>query len=354
MGVGAAIVGAGALGAAGTLGAAAMADTPKPGATFQGAPEIDLTPGLKIAEFMNLVDQGIFDPTVFKQASPLNQFISEVLSSSNFSTAKKQTFISNLRETLAQGGSLTAEEREEQFVRDIALVLQGKSTKTSTVKMRRLIEKVLAVTPYTSLDELFAADQEYRTQIAPMLRDAEAASQGNFKARLNLQTQVRGLLAGLPDASAEGIASLRGEEKARLLRDLNRNVNEQRSDVLELSNSGNFNPGRPLGDLEEFRARSTQDADLEALNRALAIIGGQQQAVGGNLALIQGGQSQTFNEALAIAQADQGFRGGSVLTTPTIPANNALPNAIAAGTSAISQGINDAVLFNTLHGAGSP
>ncbi len=346
MAAGAAIA-AGVIGAAGNIGGGLLAGSndPKPGPVFLGAPEVDLSPGLKIAEFMNLIDQGIFDPTTFKLASPLNQFISEVLSSSNFSQAKKQAFISTVRASLLQQAEADRlPEWTAEFFEQIDAVLIGTLTPKQS---RRLIEKIIASSPYSSIVEMFTAERDYNNQIAPLLESAKRAAEGNFDARLDLQGQVRGLLGGLPDASAEGIASLRAEEKSRLLRDLNLNIDEQRSDVLTLANSGNFNPGRPIGDLEEFRARATQDADLEALNRALAIIGGQQQAVGGNLALLQGGQTQTFNEALALAQADQGFRSGVGTVTPTIPANNSLPDAIAAGTSAISQSIFDAIELNT-------
>ncbi len=123
---------------------------------------------------------------------------------------------------------------------------------------------VVLVSGFRSIDEFFTAEENFRTQIGPLLDSAEGAAKGNFRSILETRSQINNLLGNLPDASAAGIAKLRGEEKQRLIRDINRESDEARQDVLEVANFANFNPGRPVGDIEEFRLRSVQDADQGA------------------------------------------------------------------------------------------
>ena len=85
-----AIIGASVIGAGATLTAAALAGGPAPGETRISAPGSDINPALKVAEFNNLLAQGIFDPTPLRQASPLNQLLSEVLSTAALTEQQKK------------------------------------------------------------------------------------------------------------------------------------------------------------------------------------------------------------------------------------------------------------------------
>jgi hypothetical protein len=271
---------------------------------------------LKIAEFMNLIEQGIYDPTSLMQSSPTNIMLGEINSSQTISNKGKA-----------------------KLARDLRLYIEGGASALSAGKLQRLQSYVLSYSGFGSIDELLAADTAYQERLSPMLAAAQEASQGNFAAKLDMQAQVRNLLGDLPDASASGIAALRADEKTRLLRDMNLDVDEQRSDLLEVANAGGFNPGRPLGDLEEFRARATQDADLVALDRALALIGAQQGAAGGNLDLLLGGKRDTLSTSLAIAGADQGLVGGGAIMPPA--PQNYLGQGISDAGTTIAQGFND-------------
>ena len=328
-----AIIGAAAIGAGAQIGAAALskgADGGPPPRTE--APGSDTSPGLKVAEFQNLLAQGIFDPTPLRQASPLNQAIGEMLSTANFTQAQKGVFLRDSR--LAIDWYRAGQPQELRGVK------RGEFRGQPVGTLRKFLDRLAALSSYNTLDDMMAAEASFQEQIIPLLNAAEGAAAGNFKSKLDTQSQIVNLLGNLPDASAQGIEKLRGEEKSRLLRDLNLNVDEQRGDLLELANSGNFNPGRPLGDLEQFRANATQDADLEALGRALALIGGQQTAAGNNLNLLFGGDNQTFNQAQAIAAADQGLRApGLVSGGSAVQPNNALANALSAGGNTLASGV---------------
>jgi hypothetical protein len=273
---------------------------------------------MMIAEFYNLLAQGFYDPSVLQQASPLGRVLAEVQSAGIFKPAEKKMLSRTLKlaaDWVAAGNPL------ETF--------DGFNKGTT----RRALDKIFAITGHSSLDQLFAAENDFQQQIAPISAAAKEAAAGNFRAQLSVRSQISNLLSNLPDVSAAGIQDLRGQEKSRLLRDLNLSVDEQRGDLIEVANAANFNPGRPLGDLEEFRARSTEDADLTALGRALALISGQQGAAAGNLNLLWGGNAELFNQAQAIAAADQGLRSPGMLETAAIAPNNAIANAVATSSN---------------------
>jgi hypothetical protein len=321
---------AGGASAGGGIAGALLNKTPSPSVS---APNLDTSPGLKIAEFMNMIDQGIYYPQALTQSSPMNIMIGEINSSQTLSNKKKSRILRDLKvytDWIAAGrpggkGGIT-----DSYDSDGDGLSEG--------QFARLEYAILQFSGYGGIGELLEADAAYTESIQPMLQSAQGAAQGNFQAKLDMQAQVRDLLGDLPDASASGIAALRADEKERLLRDMNLGVDEQRSDLLEVANAGGFNPGRPLGDLEEFRAQSTQDADLIALDRALKLIGGQQGVAGTNLGLLLSGTSDSFNRTMGIAQADQGFQGGSAIQGVN---NQGLANGIASAGNSLGQGISD-------------
>ena len=341
MGAGA-IIGAAVIGAGAQVGAAALADD---GGVLAPprieSPNIDTTPTLKIAEFNNMLAQGIFSPGTLLQASPVNQLLTEMASTAAWNVRQVRNMLRNVRisiEWYKQGRPAFKNKKAAKkfgFTSAAGDAFKG----DPGIGMQRLLDEMLALSGFRTIDELISAEDGFIEQTTPLLEEASAAASGNFRAKLAVQSQIFNLLGNLPDASAGGIAKLTANEKSRLLRDMNLQVDEQRGDLLELANSGNFNPGRPLGDLEEFRARATQDADLEALGRALALIGGQQTAAGNNLNLLFSDQNQTFNRATQIAAADQGLHSGQVLQAPPTQPNTALASGIAAGGNTLASGL---------------
>ncbi len=342
IGVGGAIIGASVIGAGASIGGALLApDGSVPSATTS-APDIDTNPSLQIAAFNNMLAQGIFSPGTLQQASPINQLLAEMASTSRFTNAQKKNMTRNVRialEWYAAGQpvlSTKALAKQFGFLSVDGNIVEGKKAGAG---FRKLLDNMLVLSGFTSLDDLIGAENSFKQQIAPLLESAQAAAAGNFQSKLDVQSQIVNLLGNLPDASAAGIAKLTASEKSRLLRDMNLQVDESRGDILELANSGNFNPGRPLGDLEEFRSRATQDADLEALGRALALIGGQQTAAGNSLNMLFGSQSQTFNRATMLASLDQGLVPPSLLQAQGVQPNTALASGIAAAGNTVASGL---------------
>jgi len=328
MGVAAAIAGAAVVSAGAQIGSAALANKGGGGGgaqPFGSDPSADSSPALQIAEFNNLLQQGIFDPSSLMRASPVNRVVGEI------------------RSNIGPRDSLGPSARVRQLRQLLEMFESGQPIDASKIRggMKFTLDRILGAAGFSSLEALFAAEGQFRQQIGPIFESARQAAGGNFRANLDVQNQITNLLANLPDASRGGIESLRAEEKERLLRDLNLNVDEQRGDVLELANSGNFNPGRPLGDLEEFRARATQDADLDALGRALALIGGQQSAAGANLDLLYSRNNILFNQATQLASLDQGVGSASLVPIPgrNPSNNNALASGIAAAGNTFGSGI---------------
>lgn len=338
----AAIIGAAVVAGGAQVGAAALADDGSMPAATTSAPDIDTTPALKIAEFNTMLAQGIFSPGTLQQASPMNQLLAEMASTSRFTNAQKKNMTRNVRIALqwyAAGQPVLdtkALAKEYGFLSIDGTIVEGKKAGAG---FRKLLDNMLVLSGFTTVDALIGAENSFKEQIAPLLVDAQKAAAGNFASKLDVQSQITNLLGNLPDASAGGIARLTASEKSRLLRDMNIQVDESRSDLLELANSGNFNPGRPLGDLEEFRSRATQDADLEALGRALALIGGEQTAAGNNLNLLYDSQNQTFNQATQIATIDQGLGSPQLLQAGGVQPNNALASGVAAAGNTIGSGL---------------
>lgn len=155
----------------------------------------------------------------------------------------------------------------------------------------------------------FADDQEQRLAWASQI--AELNRQGQFDAA----QQYAALIGDLPDVSATGLAGIQGMEKERILRELNRSVDEASQGALQQANFGNYNPGRVLGDLEEARIRGTQDADLASLEYALNALGGQQ-----NLAISRGSMLQNYMQAPTQLAAQLGAIRSGGANVPTYTA----------------------------------
>ena len=136
--------------------------------------------------------------------------------------------------------------------------------------------------------DLFEREVEYRAKIEPLARKVGTTADTMFDARVQARGMLAGIPGALPDISAGGIEGLKSAELDRLLRDIDRTADERGSDILRTANFGGFNPGRQLGKLEELRFDATQDADLDALGRALALIGGQQSAASTQAGVLSG------------------------------------------------------------------
>lgn len=320
MGIGAAIaigLGAAALSAGGQIGAAALQGGP--GSPRVGDPGLRLDPGLQAAEFETLQQLGVFSPQVLLQGSPLSSLAALVTSTPNLSNSTKGDFLRSIELSFERFGE---GERREEWLTNIGESRQG----------RRILESLLSASGFTNIIDLFEAETDYANRVSEIAGSSKAAAQGNQEARLFVMSEMSRLIQDFPSSSAADIEQLKGTEKQRILRDLNIGVDEQIEDQLRLSNIAGVNPGRALGDLEEFRARATQDADTDALAFAVQMLGGQQALATGQLNAFQGFLNPAQVQAQNIAQIRAGNTSSLVSNPPPVP--NPFAGAIAnIGTS---------------------
>lgn len=305
-------------------------------------PETD--PVVAYTSFDALLGLGIVDPTILMRASPIAnavdnfQRIDPTLAFGGGLATQGSLNLGTVSQALVQAYELWTRD-PEGFAKEIAEPLlrqvyssgkgggplgffpgspfggEGASTVTVSNKGRRNLARADAAAAAVAqqLDQLFREEQGYRARIEPILNKARLTADEVFGARLSAQEQAARLVQSLPNASAQGLEATKEAEKARLLRDLNQEFDIRSQDQLRAANFGGFNPGRGLGELEKERLRQTQNADQDALGRAVALISGQQQAAGNELTLLQqflqGPQAQA--QGLSSIRTGAGF-GGAV------------------------------------------
>ena len=388
-----AAIAAGLLSAGGAVagGLLAPSQTANQGDPNVGAPGSNINPALQAAQFETLLAFGVVDATSLQLASPLSRLMASVAASPNYDTGQKAGIFTSFERAFRlygegvpigtpntlNGSPVPGFDAlgNQAFTGDITNVdtshltgipgsflpvpsadldpenftdpssAQGKIDAFSNTILGLntfsdiaddvIIRTLMAESGFTDLQSLFDAEADYQTQIAPIINRAQGSATANLVARLDAQRQINSIIGDLPDASASGIASLKASEKSRILRDLNLSLDEQQADILAIANAGNFNPGRPLGDIEEFRGRATQDADLEALSRAITLIGGQQNLANNNIGSLQNFLQRDIGNAATLANIDMGVAGGTINFPAPIPNSTFLSEAIvSAGVSA--------------------
>jgi len=334
MAVAAAIIGAGVLGAGGAIGGAALSKPSQHGATFEpGLPEPGMDPAVAEATFNALLQFGVADPDILLRAGPLNQAI-QSFNRENVSVQAQTSFqrdIVGLYTAFEQAGGMAGIQAEQNRIRgqieiskqekggvdaagnriftpeqQAARVEAANFLKSGEDAIKRLDDPLLFLTyqmgdatgvrpnintmrrafGISGTDALSVFDKEiqYRTTIAPRIADAQKAAAagrafqlGIPEERLALFNALRGQTAGM-----EGdFATSRASELARI----NEQYGIRSEDILRSANVGGYNPGRALGQLERERFLS---ADMEALNRALALIGGKTSILQGQIGALSG------------------------------------------------------------------
>ena len=205
-----------------------------------------------------------------------------------------------------------------------------------------------------SMDELVEREVEFRRTVPQQVAALQEAAGGLGQARREIMARQSAAMLDFPRAGAEDIAALRELEQERFLRNLDKTLGEQREDLLRSANVAGFNPGRPLGDIEEFRARAVQDADLQSLQNALALLSGQQTLAANEL-----GQARNFLDPLqAQALGLGGLRAQQptgAVTTPLARAQpSALPGAIAASGQMLGSALADPDVLKWIGSIGKP
>ena len=193
------------------------------------------------------------DAATAARAGPFNQALSRFLNSHALDRSDQVEFFQRAQSVLAK-----VEAGEELLPVDMGF-----------------LDMVAPLIGMTS-DQLMQSQMDYTSQQQGRADQYQQLAELNEQGRFGAQEQLAFLMGNLPDVSMEGFESYRMDEKDRIIRELNRSVDEASGGALRQANFANYNPGRVLGDLEEARIRGTQDADLASLEYALGALSGQQ------------------------------------------------------------------------------
>ena len=268
-------------GIASALGNVAAAKISKPNNAIigtSGLPSGAFDPAAAFATFDALTQLGIVDPSVLSSASPLSQALSQ-LALQPISTSRRislQKGLADIQAKIAQvGGDFT------DFAGATTTVTDPFTGETSVVSLldakdQRVLNQIAGIVGL-SPEQLFQREAAFQQQSAALIEQARPVADAVRTGRLDALQQL---------SQTGDFAGVQADIRAQLERVLG----ERQTDILRESNIAGVNPGRQLGKLEEFR----QDADVEALARAVQLVSGQQQTLGN---VINPGQAATQNIA---------------------------------------------------------
>lgn len=180
-----------------------------------------------------------------------------------------------------------------------------------------------------NLDEIILAEAEFQERLPERMEQLQEIASRNAAEREAISNQLSSILRGLPQPTTEGIRDLREQERARLLRQ----IDETRQDTLRTANLAGFNPGRALGDIAELE----QEADLEALGRALNLLSGQTNIASSQATNLQNLLNIPTAQATNIASLRSGTPATiSTVQNPPSPIGPAIARAGASLGGAVS------------------
>ena len=309
--ISAAIIGAGALSGVGSFlaadSAASAGQTKKaPAATAR----TETDPVLAALRAQGLLGLGV-DPGplgVGGQGSPLNQ-VAQQLTSGNIIDTRRQGLtlvsmgIQRVGETIRrfqasglEGDALTSAvkkdlDRQKVFDRTVGIVVNLGGIQAAG--FGSVEEFIKAETDFQATQQGQAANQ---SALAAQIRAGREGAQGS----------IAQLQSDFPLATEENLNRLEGLERERQALEFSR----QRDQIAEQSNVLGINPAGSLGLLGEREAAS----GLDAVTRALSILGGRQQLGAQGLAALQGSLGVQQEQALQAAGIQQsGILGASQL-----------------------------------------
>lgn len=244
-------------------------------------PQLQQDPIAAILLATQLANLGVVQPSLLQNAGPLNQTINALRASGRFNVSQIFDIERKLREAfdLVQSG---ADIPNTKAMR--RLFLEGGS---------RSFNLALNEAGFGSIEDLIAAEQDYQQQVAPILSNLESFQQ----AGLERSQLINDALLNLTQSAAAGsdLESLKAAERERLQRE----IVERRREALQQGNVGGFNPS---GTLEALADQET-DADLIALQRALALAQGELGVQNNTLALLTGLDPTSINPATTFQPA---------------------------------------------------
>jgi hypothetical protein len=216
----------------------------------------------------------------------------------------------------------------------------------------RAINFALAAGGYGSIQDLVAAEVQFRQQMEPLVarsRELQGVVQAGRDAALRGVSQLQ---QDFPITTESEIKRVTGDVRGRLVRDIT-------EDVLQAANVGRFNPAAALG-------RGLENVDLNALNVAINLLGGRQQLGERGLTALQ----ESLAQPTRTAQGTSQIRTGGAVSASQIAADQAralagigaqsdsdAANLRGTATSGlfggIGQGLSDFALLRALGGPAS-
>jgi hypothetical protein len=208
-----------------------------------------------------------------------------------------------------------------------------------------MTREVLSYSGYNTIEEMFEAEYEHQQRVGELADIAEQVSGVSSDYIANAINQMSEIISDLPGTSAGEIGDLKAAELARI----NVELNEQAETAQRRANLGGYNPGREMEEIERRRG----EADTVALQRALALIQGQQGVAGNALSLLQGGSGLYNNIALS---GNMALAGSMPTMGPSqgLPPPSSLPQYAAGAGAAAGSGLANAALAYGAYGSQSP
>ena len=148
------------------------------------------------------------------------------------------------------------------------------------------------------------------------------------------------LAQNMPDVSAAAQAKMAEMQQQILEGDINRISDEMTQYATMQANYGNFNPGRIIGDIREEQQRQLIASPIEAINRATALLGGQQSLAGNAISLYQAllGQQQANSYQTAA------LRANALTGTATAGGATSYPGSLGQGISKAADTLASTIL----------
>ncbi len=184
--------------------------------------------------------------------------------------------------------------------------------------------------------QLIQSQVDYTARQEETFARASQIAEINQGAQYGVTENLANLMMDMPDVSASAIEDYKMQQRERLLRDLNRSVDEASEGALRQANFANYNPGRVLGDLEEARIRGTQDVDLASLEYALAMLGGQTNLATGSASQMQNYLGYPTQVAAQLAAIRTGGANAPTVSTPAQMIPSAFQQAFQLSTNAMA------------------
>jgi hypothetical protein len=338
-----AILGGSAIAAGGALGSAALSSGGK-NYEMSSLPMWDPTAQgpLGVGQYWLSALLGFYDPSLLNQAGPLDAGLAKFRTTPYPSGAGRAGGERMAIRTEATKGYYAAYQR----ARDQGLSSSEAMDAMGPHLWTHMTRETSPYSGYNTTQEWFEAEYDHQQRINEIGELGEQLAGVSREAIANSINKMSEVIADVPGMSAGEIDELKAAELARLNQELDREVlTAQRR-----ANVGGYNPGREIEEIERRR----QDADTVALQRALAMIQGEQGVAANSLSLLQGGSNLYGNIALTgdLSGAANPISMGGTATNFNSRGREA--GYISDAASTLGSGIGNAALAYGMSGSGSP